>query len=145
MFNRGRLRDHLVKEEGYRVKCYTDTVGKTSIGVGRNLTDVGLRPSEVEFLLNNDIDDAVKLLDTRLPWWRKLDDNRQLVLVDMAFNMGPKLFTFVNTLAAVKRGDYVAAAKGMRQSKWAEQTGARAARLADIMESGNDGEAGGAG
>ena len=139
MFNRGRLRDMLAQDEGYRTKPYKDTVGKLSIGIGRNPDDVGLRPAEVEFLFNNDVDAAEKLLDDRLSWWRKLDDARQLVLMDMAFNMGGKLFTFVNTLAAVKRGDYAVAAKGMRQSLWYKQVGARAERLARLMELGDGG------
>jgi lysozyme len=137
MFNRGRLRDHLVNEEGYRKKPYVDTVGKVSIGVGRNLTDKGLSVPEIELLLNNDITETEALLDARLPWWRKLDDGRQMVLMDMAFNMGGKLFTFVNTLAAIKRGDWAAAAAGMKQSKWAQQVGDRAVTLARIMEQGD--------
>lgn len=139
MFSRGILRDHLVVEEGYRKKPYVDTVGKVTIGVGRNLTDKGLSGPEVEFLLNNDITETEALLDARLPWWRKLDDARQMVIMDMAFNMGGKLFTFVNTLAAIKRGDWAAAKAGMLAAKWAQQVGDRADRLAQIMETGNVG------
>jgi lysozyme len=58
------------------------------------------------------------------------------VLVNMAFNMGGGLLSFVNTLAAIQRGDYNAAANGMLASRWATQVGARATRLADMMRNG---------
>lgn len=54
----------------------------------------------------------------------------------MAFNMLGGLLTFTNTLAAMKRGDYAAAADGMLASKWATQVGARdAARSHDAERS----------
>ena len=137
MFDRSLLKDMLEKHEGYERMPYVDTVGKITIGVGWNLTDNGLPDEIILELLEIGIDRAVKLLDDRIPWWRQLDDARQLVLVDMAYNMGNRLFTFVNTLAAVKRGDYVGAAYGMRSSKWAKQVGKRAEHLAKIMEKGS--------
>ena len=57
-------------------------------------------------------------------------------MMNMAFNMQGKLLTFVDTLAAMKRGDYAAAADGMLNSLWARQVGARATRLAAMMRSG---------
>jgi lysozyme len=45
-------------DEGVRVKPYRDSLGILSIGVGRNLEDRGLRPSEVDFMLDNDLDEA---------------------------------------------------------------------------------------
>jgi lysozyme len=131
-----KLREQLILDEGCERKPYLDTVGKRTIGVGRNLDDVGLSDDEITLMLDNDIKRATYMLDQRIPWWRKLDDVRQNVLANMAFNMGGKLFTFVNTLAAVKRGDYEGAAKGMKASKWATQTGARAERLANMMKKG---------
>lgn len=57
-------------------------------------------------------------------------------MMNMAFNMQDRFLTFVNTLAAIKRGDYTAAADGMLASKWANQVGARAQRLAAMMRTG---------
>lgn len=55
----------------------------------------------------------------------------------MAFQMGiVGLLGFTNTLAAIKRGDYAAAATGMLASLWARQTPARAKRMADMMRAG---------
>ncbi|MFA6168950.1 MAG: hypothetical protein WC700_20155, partial [Gemmatimonadaceae bacterium] len=52
-------RKQLKIDEGIKPYPYTDSVGKLTIGVGRNLVDVGLRPKEIDFLLENDIDEAV--------------------------------------------------------------------------------------
>jgi lysozyme len=135
-FDRSVLMAELTRDEGRRLKPYVDTVGKTTIGVGRNLTDVGISDAECDTMLSNDIDRTVAWLDRNLPWWRQLDPVRQRVVINMAFNMQGGLLTFVNTLAAMKRGDYAAAADGMLASKWAGQVGARAMRLATMMRSG---------
>jgi lysozyme len=137
MYDWNWLAKQLEVDESRERHPYLDSVGKRTIGIGRNLDDVGLSDDEIDYLLANDIHRAEQLLDARLPWWRKLDEVRQGVLMDMAFNMGAQLFTFVNTLASVQRGDYAKAAKGMRASKWATQVGARAVRLATMMETGN--------
>ena len=50
-----RLIEQLRLHEGVEHKPYVDTVGKTTIGVGRNLDDVGLTDDEIDYLLDNDI------------------------------------------------------------------------------------------
>lgn len=135
--NRDALANQLVTDEGLRLKPYKDTVGKTTIGVGRNLDDVGISKQEAMMLLGADIDKAFADLDKFLPWWRDMSDARQQVIANMCFNMGiGKLQTFVNTLQAMKDGRYADAAAGMRNSLWAKQVGARAERLAQMMENG---------
>ncbi len=72
-----------------------------------------------------------------MPWWLSLDDVRQRIVSNMAFNMGVSgLLTFKNTLSAMRRGCYSVAAAGMKNSKWAVQVGDRAKRLYRGMESG---------
>ena len=131
-----KLREELIRDEGLRLMPYTDTVGKLTIGIGRNLTDKGISNEEARMLLDSDIKEHLKLLDDNLEWWRTMSENRQRVLANLAFNMGSKLLTFTNTLAAMKRGDYEAAADGMAQSKWATQVGPRATRLVQMMREG---------
>ena len=126
-------------DEDVRAFPYVDTVGKLTIGVGRNLTDRGLSEPEIDLLLANDLTLVVAELDRHLPWWREMNDVRQRVLANMCFNMGwPRLRGFVRTLAAMQRGDYVGAANGMRESRWARQVGMRATRLARQMETGRE-------
>ena len=48
-------RAELIADEGLRLKPYTDTVGKITIGIGRNLTDVGISKEEAYALCDTDI------------------------------------------------------------------------------------------
>lgn len=131
------IHDLLVQDEGLRFKPYKDTVGKITIGVGRNLTDKGLSLAEIEYLLDNDITDCKKELDKALPWWRKLSEARQAVFISMVFNMGLYGWLgFHTTLALIEAGDYTGAAEHMLQSKWADQVGDRAIRLSRMMATG---------
>lgn len=128
------LKDQLVQHEGLRLKPYKDTVDKLTIGVGRNLDDVGITQAEAMLLLDNDIKRVVADLDQELPWWRHMSKTRQLVLADMAFNLGlPRLKGFKKALAAMAEGRYGDAATEMLDSKWAAQVGPRALRLAQMM------------
>lgn len=127
----------LRRDEGVRLKPYRDTVGKLTIGVGRNLDDVGISEDEANAMLQNDISGACGDLDDALPWWETLDPVRQRVLVNMCFNMGIEtLLGFHATLGAIQRGDWQAAHDGMLASHWADQVGARAQRLANMMLTG---------
>lgn len=132
-----RLRAELSTDERRCKKIYTDTVGKITGGVGRNLTDRGFSDDEIDLMLSNDIASTERDLDRALPWWRKLNDARQNVVANMCFNMGiVRLLTFVNTLALVQAGQYSAAAAEMLNSRWALQVGDRAKRLSDRMKRG---------
>jgi lysozyme len=129
----------LVADEGFRAKAYRDTVGKLTIGIGRNLDDNGISRAEADFLLANDIETAANGLALLYPWVSNLDSVRRRVLVNMAFNMGlGTLAQFVATLHSVQIGDYAKAADQMLASKWASQVGARAQRLAVLMRTGSD-------
>lgn len=136
--NNDLLKSELKRDEGVRVKPYRDTVGKLTIGVGRNLDDVGISEAEADFLLETDIARAVASLDKNIPWWRALTDSRQRVLINMAFNMGiGSLLGFKNTLSMIQSGRYSEAADAMLESKWAKQVGDRANRLAEMMRIGD--------
>jgi lysozyme len=131
------LRDQLTRHEGVRLKPYPDSVGKLTIGIGRNLDDRGISLYEAQQLLSHDIDDAERDLVTRFPWVGGLDPVRRSVLINMTFNMGiTRLAKFVRTLALIERGDYGAAATAMLQSKWAGQVKGRAVELAAQMRTG---------
>ena len=136
--HRAKLRAQLTRHEGLRLKAYRDTVGKLTIGIGRNLDDVGIAVDEADYLLTNDIDRAVRGLVARYPaWFPKLDPVRQAVLTNMCFNLGlTRLAGFHRTLACVARGQYGEASDAMLQSKWADQVGQRAVELAAMMRTG---------
>lgn len=121
------IADLIKRHEGLRLKPYRDSVGKLTIGYGRNLEDVGITEEEADILRDHDIARVVKGLDEALPWWRGLDATKQNALMDMAFNLGIRgLLGFTKMLAALRRGDWDAAADEALDSKWARQVGQRA-------------------
>lgn len=124
-------------DEATREKPYRDSVGKLTIGVGRNLDDVGLSPDEINYLLANDIKVADRDARALFPSFDDLSDNRKAALVNMAFNLGyARLGAFVGLRAAVAASDFLQASAHMLNSKWATQVGNRAERLAKVMREG---------
>ena len=128
-------------DEGVRKTAYKDHLGYLTIGVGRLIdasrAGAGLRDGEIEMLLRNDIMDRVSQLSKRLPWFDALDEARQGVLVNMAFQLGIEgLMGFKTTLALISQGDYDQASQQMLKSKWASQTPARARRMSEQMKTG---------
>jgi lysozyme len=121
-----------------RLKPYRCTAGKLTIGVGRNLDDKGITQDEALFLLRNDIATVTTQLQ-KYDWYINVDPIRRKVLIDMAYNLGiTGLLQFRRMIAALERGDYEGAADQMLDSRWAEQVGMRATRLAEMMRSGRD-------
>lgn len=137
---RTELIRQLKGDEGVRASAYQDHLGYWTIGVGRLIDGRkggGLRPDEITYLLNNDVDDRINELTKHLPWFQDLDDARKGVLLNMSFQMGVDgLLGFKNTLEMVRKGDYSDAADGMLNSRWAVQTPDRALRLSKQMREG---------
>lgn len=134
------LQRQLRGEEAEVLHAYKDHLGYLTIGVGRLIDERkggGITPEESSYLLSNDIIKRIKALDKLIPWWDGLSEPRKGVLLQMAFQMGTDgLMGFKNTLALIRAGDYTGAAAGMLGSKWAQQTPARAKRLAEQMRTG---------
>lgn len=135
--NRELLRKQLERHEGLRLKPYHDSVGKLTIGYGRNIEDNGITREEADFLLDNDIDQVEEEL-RRLPQYNALCPVRQTVIANMAFNMGvPALLQFKNMWRAIDDMDWERAADEMLNSRWHKQVGYRAEELAEIMSTGD--------
>lgn len=123
--HREQLRRHLVADEGLRLYAYQDSLGYWTIGVG-HLIDKrkgGKIPAKIAYqLLEIDIDEHLRDLLARFPWVEQLDPVRQVALANLTFNMGiDTLSEFVNSMAAVQRGDWEAAVRGFKASKWYQQ------------------------
>lgn len=135
--NRARLAKQLEVDEGKRPRIYLDTVGKWTGGVGRNISDRPFSEDEIQLMLANDIALATKDARQLVQGFDNLDDVRQEVLVNMAFNMGyAKLGGFKRFLAAVNGSEFAEASLEMLDSRWANQVGARALRLSKAMRTG---------
>lgn len=130
-----KLKEILVEDEGVRLYPYLDTVGKLTIGVGHNLTDLGLSQDAVNFIFAEDIQ---RLLSSELGnkrWFKDLSDNRKVVVLSMCFNLGISGFLkFKKTIQYLRAKDYIAASKEMLDSKWARQVPVRAKKMSAIMK-----------
>ena len=148
----------LIAHEGLRLQVYQDSLGIDTIGIGRNLEDRGITKEELEwmdipdmaivhtegiteadamYLAQNDVQIVEDELLRAHPCVDGLDAVRQLILVDMAFNMGvPRLCKFKKMWAAIHNEDFSTASKEMLDSRWANQVKLRATKLAHAMYSG---------
>lgn len=142
MFNRADLRAELRRDEGCELTAYKDTLGYWTIGVGHLLGAEQrmsqITPSEADALLDADINAAVDIVIKRVGQiqFEMIDDVRQRALINMAFNLGPKLLQFKRFLSSVDNRDWTSAAREMMESLWAKQVGLRAIRLRRMIETG---------
>lgn len=129
-------RKQLPIDEGYRKTPYKDSVGILTIGVGRNL-EKGLSDAEIQFMLENDLIQAILDAQSVVPSFDNLSEGRKAVLVNMAFNLGrTRLSGFVRMLGAIADGKFDEAADEMKSSRWYVQVGDRGKRLEKIMREG---------
>ena len=132
-----KLRALLIRHEGIRLFPYEDSVGKLTIGIGRNLDDRGLSNEEVNYLFTNDVDMATLDLMKIFPDFSGWTESRRNALVDAMFNLGNTRFLgFKKMIAALKACNWKTAASEMRNSYWAEQLPARVEELARMVEEG---------
>ena len=133
-----RLRAMLERDEGRRNKMYLDSVGAWTIGIGHNLRDRAISDHAVDVIFEDDVRETESELVAAIPWVEHLDEVRYCVLVGMAFNLGVHgLLEFRNMLEAIQHSDWEHACDAMRDSKWAEQVGARATRYERLMLTGS--------
>ena len=157
-YRKEHLLQELVKHEGLRLQVYQDTLGIDTIGIGRNLKDRGISKEELDeldiptidhvyeygiteadamLLAENDVQIVEEELLRAHPCVEDLDAVRQLVLVDMAFNMGvPRLCKFKKMWNAIHENKFDIASKEMLDSRWANQVKSRSVKLANAMHNG---------
>lgn len=161
------IQEQLILHEGLRTKVYACPANKLTIGVGRNLEDVGLYEFEQKrildsygiskqevidilqvrgiteeeslYMLNNDIMIILAELENSYRWFNFLNSVRQKVIIDMRFNLGSSGFAgFKNMIRQVENMNYWNAGKEMKNSKWYSQVKTRAKRLIQMMVTGQD-------
>ena len=157
-YRRENFIEKLIASEGLKLQVYQDTLGIDTIGIGRNLEDRGITKEELDdldipsidhvyeygiteadavYLATNDVQIVEDELVRAHPCVDRLDSVRQLILMDMAFNMGvPRLCKFVKMWNAIHEEDYPTAAKEMLDSRWANQVKSRSTKLANAMHNG---------
>jgi len=128
--------------EGEKLTVYKDTLGYLTVGVGHLLLkkdgvyhvgDVITQSKSDEWFesdVNNAIAVAKHFLGDNL---YKLSVNRQLVIVDMCFNLGSKIESFKTFKASLLLDRYDLACTSMQNSLWYKQVGRRGVNLVAIM------------
>lgn len=125
----------ITKHEGVRLHIYKDSIGTNTIGVGHNLDDNGISLAAAQFILEEDIENAVSELKDIFEEWEELPDTVRAVLTDMMFNMGYNRFSgFKKMIAAIRIKDYKIAAREAKNSKWCKQVGSRCLENVSILQ-----------
>jgi len=129
-----KSRKLLQHHEGLKLELYRCTADKQTIGFGHNLTDRGISRAMAEIIFEADYDEAFASASTVVKNFRSLSSPRSSVLVNMSFQLGSGgLRSFKKFIAAVEAEDWGLASYEMLDSKWAQQTPARASTLATMM------------
>ena len=128
--NKEELSAWIKSYEGFDAKPYIDSVGKLTIGYGRNIEDNGISPEEADYLFNNDLNRSIAELE-RFKWFTNSPDAIKKALINMNFQLGiTRLLSFRNMINALIDKDYTRASIEALDSKWATQTPNRAKDIA---------------
>lgn len=137
MKNVDRLKLIIREDEGLRLKPYECTEGRLTIGIGRNLSDVGIGIEEARYLFNNDINRSTTNAKLNYSNFGELSENRQIVIISMYFVLGAGgANKFKNFKRAVLDKDYHKAADELVDSLWVVQARKRVTRLSEMMRNG---------
>lgn len=116
---------------------YLDTKNKITIGIGYNLSDRGLPDEWIDSQYQEDVNYFYETLNFTFEFFKELNEDRQIALIDMCYNLGFKQFCkFSCMLDALQKHDYEKASYEMLNSDWANQVKGRAQTLANAVRDG---------
>ena len=127
-----RVKKLIEENEDRILRPYVCTSEKLTIGVGRNLTDVGISWDEADDLFTADVNKAYFSLCKILGKTKFLDlpETIQEVLMDMCFNLGEtRLRGFVKMFNAIGVWNWTRMKDEMINSRWYKQVPKRAGKL----------------
>ena len=126
------LIDTIKRHEGFRAIPYQCSSGVWTIGYGFT----SLTKYESDVILKIKVDN---LRVDLAPVIEPLSPARQDVIINMAYNLGLNgVMGFRKMWLAIHNKDFARAADEMLKSKWADQVGARAIELSEIMSKGEE-------
>ena len=132
MINEERLLQQLMIHEGLKLQPYYCTSDKLTIGVGRNLDDVGITTDEAEYMLMNDVKRVTEQCEGAFEWFNVAPDQVQEAVINLVFNMGLTAFKkFKMTIGHLEAGRYELAGAELLNSRYAEQVGQRSIDVAN--------------
>lgn len=120
-----------------RHTSYICTGGKTTVGYGRNLTDVGLSEEEAMMMLVHDVQIVSVNAHQIFPEFNSYSPERQKAILDMIFNLGKAGFLgFRKMIDAILDKDWDRAAEEAEDSKWYKQVGTRGVEVVNMLFNG---------
>ena len=143
--NRERLYEEIKADEGEILEVYKDHLGYPTIGIGHLVTEkdeefgeptgTPITAKRSRELFDRDIECAIKDCERLYGQWHNWPEEVQLVLVNMAFNLGAtRLSKFMNMKNMLSQGKWKEAAAEGRDSLWYRQVTNRAERLMTRLE-----------
>lgn len=154
-----KVAEYVKRWEGFSSKPYRCPAGKLTIGYGRNIQDnpitseelrqifpifmnseaykklyEGITEAQAEILLVSELRRTQQQL-YMLDWYYNLSDLRQMVIQDMAYNLGLNgLLRFRKMIKKLRREEWTEAAFELKSSKYYNQVGKRAETNYYIMK-----------
>lgn len=146
------------RNEARRHRAYFDSENNPTVGIGFNLRrsdarnkiealgvdydqicnqQIELTDEQIDTLLISDLATAIDDASALFPNFDNINVARQIILVDMAFNLGKsRLSGFHKMIAAVTAEDWEEAARQMIDSAWYRQVKSRGERNVEVMRTG---------
>ena len=141
--NRDQLKKELRRDEGLRLRVYSDSKGYATIGYGHQNSN--LRPgdrcsvSQAEQWLATDLESAIEVARQFLKpiMLEHLSDSRQRAIVNMCYNLGGHINEFKKMKQAIVDNNWEEAAFQALDSQWRIDVGeGRSNRIADNLRLG---------
>lgn len=128
----------LSDDEGFRSKMYKCPRGFNTIGYGFNLDTNELPEVIAKLWLRYLIEQLSLELNSKLSFFKNLDDARKYVLINMAYQMGVNgLLGFKKFLSFLEQNKYKEAVSELEDSQWHRDFPNRSNRLISIMIKGD--------
>jgi lysozyme len=133
-----QLKAALIAHEGYSLSSYPDTKNRHTVGIGHllppGIKNVRWTHSQVDQAFRHDLNAAIQAARIEIPNYHDHAPEVRAVLVELAFQCGQTgLRQFKKFIAAMKKRDYVTAAKELANSKVAKQAPKRINSHAKVL------------
>jgi len=88
---------------------------------------------QINKLFEKDLQRSILIAKKFIPNLDQQPDNIQIVLIDMAYNLGNRLFEFKKLQSAIQQKDYKRVGAEMKNSNWYRRVGLRGRNLVNLV------------
>jgi lysozyme len=130
-----KVKKILIEHEGRKQRTYIDTVGNITAGIGHNLSAHDISNDIIERWFYEDVNFFYEKL-SKLSWFNKLNEARQIALIDMAFMGWGNFLGFKDMIKAFEEDNLDKAANEIIDSEYGRKFTKRANDIANIIRTG---------